>query len=246
VPENVVVIDCFPQSVHKWEGFAVVAIDVVRATTTAITTVAMGRRCFPVATTDQAFDMAANLDDPLLVGEMGGVMPEGFEITNSPAAVAARSDIHRPAILLSSSGTRLCQAAAKHEHVFLASLRNYTALAGHLAAQGFSKIAVIGAGTHNEFREEDQMCCAWIAKLLIFNGYSPGTQDTSAIADAWCNSSADAWVEGKSAAYLRRTNQLHDLDFILGHVDDLDAVFRLQNGEVRMERAVVFGGMANV
>ena len=46
-----VVIDCFPESVARYRsGYAVVAIDVVRATTTAITAVAMGRRCFAVPT----------------------------------------------------------------------------------------------------------------------------------------------------------------------------------------------------
>jgi hypothetical protein len=33
---NTVVIDCFPESVARWrDGYAVVAVDVVRATTTA-------------------------------------------------------------------------------------------------------------------------------------------------------------------------------------------------------------------
>ena len=32
---------------------------------------------------------------------------------------------------------------------------------------------------------------------------------------------------GASAEYLRRSGQLDDLEFILGHVDDLDATFEL-------------------
>ena len=39
-----VVIDCFPSSVAKYRtGYTVVAIDVIRATTTAITAVLSGR-----------------------------------------------------------------------------------------------------------------------------------------------------------------------------------------------------------
>ena len=42
-----VVIDCFPESArHYSEAYAIVAIDVIRATTTAITSVNLGRRCF--------------------------------------------------------------------------------------------------------------------------------------------------------------------------------------------------------
>ena len=50
-----VVIDCFPESAEKYrDGYAVVVIDVIRATTTATTAVSLGRRVFPAQTTDEA------------------------------------------------------------------------------------------------------------------------------------------------------------------------------------------------
>jgi len=230
-----VVIDCFPESVARWQdGYAVVAIDVVRATTTAITAVASGRRCFPVASLDEAFTLAAKLDNPLLVGELRGIMPQGFDINNSPAALAARTDFHRPAILLSSTGTRLCRAASQCIAAFPACLRNYTSVARHLARK-FPKVAVIGAGTRGEFREEDQMCCAWIADRLFEFGYCAENEATATIAERWRGCRSDAWTRGNSAAYLRRSRQLDDLEFILGHIDDLQAVFALRDGEVVWE-----------
>src|SRR5207245_2446733 len=46
---NSVVIASFQEDAEiNRDGYAVVAIDVIRATTTAITAVAAGRRCFPV------------------------------------------------------------------------------------------------------------------------------------------------------------------------------------------------------
>ena len=160
----------FPESASRYlNEYAVVAIDVVRATTTAITAAALGFRCFPVSSPEAALALAGKLDRPLLLGEQGGIMPEGFEMNNSPAALAGRADTHRPVILLSSSGNRLCHALAHCEAAFVACLRNYTAAASYLAAR-FRKIAVIGAGTRDEFREEDQMCCAWIAGLLMEAG----------------------------------------------------------------------------
>jgi 2-phosphosulfolactate phosphatase len=233
-----VVIDCFPESVARWrDGHAVVVIDVVRATTTAVTAVASGRRCFTAASLDEALGLAAELDDPLLVGELGGMMPPGFDINNSPAALAARSDIHRPAILLSSTGTRLCRAASSCVVAFPTCLRNYTAVARHLALN-YSQVAVIGAGTRNEFREEDQMCCAWVADILMDLGYQARDRATAEMAERWRGARCDAWVGGNSAAYLRRSGQLDDLDFILRHVDDLRAVYSLRNGEVVLESAV--------
>jgi 2-phosphosulfolactate phosphatase len=230
-----VVIDCFPEAAARWQdGYAIVVIDVVRATTTAITAAASGRRCFPVASLDEAFELAATLDNPLLVGELGGIMPEGFHINNSPAAIAARTDIHRPAILLSSTGTRLCKQAGKAEAAFLACLRNHSAVARYLARE-FPRVAVIGAGTRDEFREEDQMCCAWIAGSLMKAGYAAQDLGTAEIVQRWCDARPDAWVGGKSAGYLRRSGQLADLDFVLAHVDDLAGVYALRNDEVVAE-----------
>src|SRR5215471_16194232 len=103
-----VVIDCFPESVKIYHnGYAIVAVDVIRATTTAVTCVALGRKCFPVSSLEQAVPLAARLTNPLLVGELGGSMPYGFDLNNSPAELAIRTDIHRPMLLLSTSGTRL-------------------------------------------------------------------------------------------------------------------------------------------
>jgi 2-phosphosulfolactate phosphatase len=230
-----VVIDCFPESAARYrKGYAVVVIDVVRATTTAITAVALGRRCLPVVSLDAAHSLARRLADPLLVGEIDGIMPSGFDINNSPAALVKRKDLHRPAILLSSSGTKLLQTAACCEVAFLACLRNFTSLATHLASN-FADVAVIGAGTRGEFREEDQMCCAWIADRLLEFGYRARDDATQTIAARWRGCSPDAWTRGNSAAYLRRSQQLDDLDFILGHIDDLRAIFTLSDGEVVCE-----------
>jgi 2-phosphosulfolactate phosphatase len=230
-----VIIDCFPENTGRYRGgHAVVAIDVVRATTTAITAVAAGRRCFVVPTVEAALTLAAQLDQPLLLGEQRGVMPEGFDINNSPAALLARDDLHRSAILLSSSGTRLCHEASACEAVYLACLRNYASVARHLAGR-FANIAVIGAGTKGEFREEDQMCCAWVADILTNLGYRPDGRATEEIIERWRGATAKDWVHGKSAAYLRRSGQLEDLEFILGHIDDLDALFLLRDGEVIVE-----------
>src|SRR5438093_8510669 len=85
---------------------AVVVLDVIRASTTAVTALVQGRRVFPVASLQEAGVVAGRLTKPLLAGELQGERPPGFEETNSPAAIAARTDIERPLVLLSSSGTK--------------------------------------------------------------------------------------------------------------------------------------------
>lgn len=232
---NTVVIDCFPTSPARYPaGYAIVAIDVVRATTTAITTAAAGRRCFPVPTLEAAFALAKMIDNPLLVGEQKGIIPAGFDMNNSPSELVARDDIERPAILLSSTGTGLCYEASKRHHsIFLACLRNYVSVVGYLAGR-FRNVAVIGAGNGDEFREEDQLCCAWIAEPLLEAGYVAENTNTLDIVRRWSNKPVDAWANKKSATYLRTSRQLADLEFILAHVADLTAQFTLQQGEVIM------------
>jgi 2-phosphosulfolactate phosphatase len=227
-----VVIDFLPEALAQYrEGYAIVAIDVIRATTTAVTAAATGRRCFPEPTIEGALARAATLERPLLVGELGGNMPFGFDLTNSPAQLLERSDVERPMILLSSSGTQLIgDARDAGLPTYLACFRNFAAVAAHLAPR-HRHVAVIGAGTRGEFREEDQMCCAWVAEGLLAAGFRAEDARTQEIVDRWRGQPAEACRVSKSVDYLRRSEQLRDLDFILAHVNDLRAACLLKHGE---------------
>lgn len=230
--QKTVVIDCFPESVPLYrDGYAIVAVDVMRATTTAVTCVALGRKCFPVPSLDAAVPLAARLTNPLLVGELGGSMPYGFDLNNSPAALESRTDVHRPMILLSSAGTRLVCAAEEAQAMYAACLRNYRAQIAHLIAH-HPKVAVIGAGARGQFREEDQLCCAWIAEGLLAAGYEPQEERTQALVERWSGAPVEAITASASATYLRNTDQTRDLDFILAHVDDLDEVYRFERHQI--------------
>jgi 2-phosphosulfolactate phosphatase len=227
-----VVIDCFPESLMSYrKGYAIVAVDVIRATTTAMTAAALGRRCFPVPSLEAAVPLAAKLTNPLLVGELGGSMPYGFDLNSSPADLEARTDIHRPMIFLSTSGTRLICGAEESQAMYVACLRNYSAQIAHLAAH-HPTVAVIGAGSRAQFREEDQLCCAWIAEGLVRAGYEPQDERTISIIEQWSGAPVSAITEGPSADYLRNSGQVRDLEYILAHIDDLDEVYRYERGQV--------------
>lgn len=231
--KRTVVIDVFHDTLGSYlDGHAVVAVDVIRSTTTAVTAVTSGRRCFPVPSIEAALPLAARLTDPLLVGELGGNMPYGWHLNNSPAEVALRSDVSRPMILLSTSGTRLLCEAPRAPGVYAACLSNYRAQVAHLADR-FPRIALLGAGTRGEFREEDQLCCAWIADGLVRAGYEPD-EKTAAMIERWRAAPTDAFIGGKSTEYLKDTGQTRDLDFILSRVDSVSAVFPLREGELVM------------
>ena len=230
--KNTVIIDCFPETAERYKtGHAVVAVDVIRATTTATTALSLGRRVFPARTCDEAVVRARTLDNPLLAGELGGNTPFGFDLTNSPAQIAARTDVHRPMVLVSSSGTQLMLNAVGSKAVYLACLRNYSSVARHLAGR-HERVAILGAGTRGQFRREDQLGCALVAAQLIDAGYVPENQETLDYVARWRSASLDAVIEGRSAEYLRKSGQEHDLDFVLAHIDDLGTVPELVEGEL--------------
>jgi 2-phosphosulfolactate phosphatase len=231
-----VAIDCFPSSAHAYrEGHAIVAVDVLRATTTAQTAVALGRQCFPVPSIEEALPLAARLEQPLLVGELGGNMPYGFDLQNSPAQVAALEDSARPMILLSTSGTPMLWESRGARAVYVGSLRNLSAQASQLA-QAHERVALLAAGTRGEFREEDQLCCAWLAARLLDHGYDAANESTAEIVRRWDGEPVDALLVSNSVEYLKRTGQLVDVDFVLNHVDDLEDVFEFVEDEIVLRR----------
>src|SRR5215472_14447841 len=180
-----VVIDSFPSRNDMYfQDYAVVCIDVIRASTTAITAVAARRRCFPVASVEAALQLREQFPDCLLAGEVSGLMPAGFDMNNSPAELARRSDHERPLVLLSSSGTKLMVQSGMSAGAYVACLRNYQAVAAYIAGR-HERIAVLGAATRGEFREEDQLCCARIAAELVRLGHEPENRQTVHLMKRW-------------------------------------------------------------
>lgn len=236
-----VTIDCLPDSAEKYHGtHAVVAVDVIRATTTAVTALHLGRKVYVAQDSDEAFIVAEDLIDPLLIGEMGGNVPYGFHMTNSPVLVSALArvpvgdftDEARPIVLVSSSGTRLMLGAAKGcEAVYLGCLRNFTALASYLDGH-HDHIAIIGAGTRGVFRREDQLLCSWLAGRLLEAGFEAGNDQTTELIARWAKAGVEVIRGGRSAEYLRESGQSHDLEFIVHHVDDVDVVPKLEGHQL--------------
>jgi 2-phosphosulfolactate phosphatase len=232
-----VTIGCFHEHLPPVaRDTAVVAIDVIRATTTAITAVAAGHRLYPAGSMESAVRLAADLDRPLLAGELGGLQPYGFDMQNSPAEMEDLQDRSRPIILLSTSGTRLMKEASERGVCHPACLRNARAQAQFLAGTGEDAV-ILGADSRGQFRDEDRLCAARIGRALVEAGYAPTDRLTNEVLERWGDAPDDAFLEGRSAKYLRDTAQEHDLEFVLGHIDDLATVYTLQNGEVTQRDA---------
>lgn len=228
-----VLIDAFPESVARYRAdHAIVAVDVIRATTMAVTAVASGRRCLVAESLADALAIQERLPRALLAGELAGEIPDLFEMNNSPAALTARDDIDRPLVMLSSSGARLMTEASRSGVAgYVACLRNFVPVARHLI-EHHDRVAVIGAGSRGTFREEDQLACAWIAELLVNAGYKATNGQTTALVERWSGAPVRAMEISPSVDYLRRSGQLEDLEFVAGTVSDLDLVCAMVGNEV--------------
>jgi 2-phosphosulfolactate phosphatase len=234
------VIDSFPERArHHRATHAIVAVDVFRASTTIVTALAGGRRVFAASSVGQALTIAASLPGAWLAGEQDGVQPEGFDLQNSPAAVALLPD-RRPLVLVSSAGTLLLDMAAGAAAVYVACLRNLGATARRVTAH-HRRVALIGAGTRGETRDEDRMACAWLGQHLLSMGFTAEDAATAAEVETWRGAELAGLRAGASAEYLRSTGQDDDIDYVLGHVEDVSEAAVVDGGEVRLVREAAPG-----
>lgn len=151
----------------------VLVVDVIRATTTATALFDGGFETLVLAESrETALDLRQKGE--LLIGEVGGLRPEGFDFGNSPLEVRSRIFSGRTAILTTSNGTRTAHLAARSsDKVLLACLNNATA-ACHLAVKLADKeIAILCAGNAGQASLDDTYTAGALAAQLIRLGLTP-------------------------------------------------------------------------
>jgi phosphosulfolactate phosphohydrolase-like enzyme len=121
--------------------------------------------------------------------------------------------------------------------VFVASFRNLAATADTLAR--YDHVALLAAGCREEFSCEDQMAAAWIAERLMREGFEPEDPRTSDIVRRWSGIPASLAGWGNSAAHLRRAGRGDEVDFVIGHVDDVPCSLVFHGCEARFGASAV-------
>jgi phosphosulfolactate phosphohydrolase-like enzyme len=148
----------------------------------------------------------------------------GCTLPDSPVEVERLAADGRSLVLLSPPGTELIRNAAGCRRVFVACFRNLSATASYLAAAG-GRVALLAAGCREEFSCEDQMAAAWMAERLLDGGFAPSDRRTAELVRRWRGIEPALAALGNSAVELRRAGRDEDVEFVLGHVDDLDRPF---------------------
>lgn len=230
-------IDAYPDSAFRYlERDAIVCIDVMTASTMMVTAAAQGRSAFPAADTEEALALAACMTDPLLAVESQGPEHVYFEMKNSPAALAHRHDVQRPLVLVGAAGTQLMINTSGARNVYVACFRNLSVTAEYLGAH-HSQVVLLAAGHGSQFRCEDEMAAARIARRLMDLGFECEDNATADLVSRWAEADLALAALGKSVADLRRWGRSEDADFILSHLDDLQTVCRYEEGAVRSVEA---------
>lgn len=145
----------------------VVAIDVLRSSTTILTALANGaKNVVPVATMDEALAIGRRLE-AILGGEVNGIKPPMFHLGNSPLEYVGDTIGGRTVVLYTSSGTRLLRfLTAISKKVLVGALVNVTPLTEYLIKGGFDDVSIITAGKMGSPALEDSYCAGLIARNL--------------------------------------------------------------------------------
>ncbi|WP_412028833.1 2-phosphosulfolactate phosphatase [Deinococcus yunweiensis] len=151
----------------------VMVIDVLRATTTAVTYLERGAEALLLtATPDVALQLRLEGGgNYVLGGERGGLPIPGFDFGNSPVEAAAQNFTGRTVVMNTTNGTGAAHTAAQTgKHVFLAALTNAHAAARRARATATEEIAIVCAGTDEHVGLEDVYAAGVLAEYLLAMG----------------------------------------------------------------------------
>lgn len=162
-------VDLLPDS--HYPDVALV-IDVLRATTTAVTLLEQGAaELLLTRTTEAALAVRETVPDVLLAGERGGLTIPGFDLGNSPVEVSGAAVAGRRVVMTTTNGTIAAHRAAQTaRHVVLAALVNAHAVARHALAVASEEIAIVCAGTDGRVGLDDVYAAGVIAEYLLALG----------------------------------------------------------------------------
>jgi len=169
-------VDLLP---HGQYPDVVLVVDVLRATTTAVTYLERGADALLLTATPEA---ALSLREAvraveggsgslLLGGERGGLPIPGFDFGNSPVEASAQNFTGRVVVMNTSNGTGAAHVAAQTgEHVLLAALTNAHAAARRARSLATEEIAIVCAGTDGRAGLEDVYAAGVLAEYLLAMG----------------------------------------------------------------------------
>ena len=155
------------EGAERAEGTAVI-IDVFRAFTTAAVAFSRGAdKIVLVSEVSEALDLRRRGLADLCVGEVGGVMPGGFDLGNSPHQLSTANVEGKTIAQRTSAGTAGATAAAAADGIYAGALVNAGATARALLRDGPELVTLVAMGDDGLARtDEDEQCALYIRNIL--------------------------------------------------------------------------------
>ena len=167
------------------QGKTAVVIDVLRATTTIVTALGCGAaRVLPCLEVEDARRIAAEMNEPLLGGERGGLRIDGFDLGNSPAEYVESRVSGKAIVFTTTNGTRALQWCRHADSVLIGAFVNLSAVCRRLADT--PSIELVCAGTNGQVTRED---------ILVAGAIVARIQKESTVLGDEARIAAAAWAE---------------------------------------------------
>ena len=225
--------DEFLPSVDVW-----LVIDVLRATTVMTRWFELGgTELYPVKTPDDARHLVRELQErgssPLLMGEVNGLPPEGFDLGNSPVELTYELiREHYCGVMSTTNGTvALLEAASSGCPVIAASLRNTSACLDYALSIG-RRIGIMCSGRKKRPSWEDTLCAGAVIDELNTRGELFMTDSAQIALLTWQNRTPELVpyvMKSTHAQYLEHIGFDEDIAFCCEH--DVSTVVPMLTGD---------------
>lgn len=192
-------------------GKTLIAVDVLRASSTIIVAVAKGvNKINIVETLDDARKMALMNAGSILIGEESSIKPDDFNYDNSPLALYLASDLeNKNLIMRSSNGTPLLKAiqVLGDAKTYIGSFLNLEALTQRLFNEKAEDIIICCAGNYSAISLEDAgFAGALISCLKTLTDSVSLTDSAKLVLHLWNGINQDIdmlWKESSHATVLK-------------------------------------------
>lgn len=154
---------------HEATG-VVVVIDVIRAFSTAAYAFSRGaKEIMLVSTVEEALTLKSQVPNSKVMGEVGGLPPEGFDFGNSPTQIREQDLTGLTLIQRTGAGTQGAVRSQRADILIAASFVVAGPTVNHVFKLAPAEVTFVITGIHNN--DEDIACAEYLEALL--KGHKP-------------------------------------------------------------------------
>ncbi len=202
---------------YDLEGKAVVAVDILRATSTMTTAFAYGAAdIIPVMSLEECMAYAAQ--GHLTAAERDGIKADGFDLGNSPFGYMQEEIKGRTIAITTTNGTRAIRLSEAASEIIVGSFLNLQAVADHLRELQLD-VLVVCAGWKGKFNLEDTLYAGALVERLQ-DAFAFENDATLASLYLYQTAKADLLTFLRQSSHVRRLENLEihkDIAFCLQH-----------------------------